>query len=125
MMEIKMIEVRDRSTFIPMMAIRLGWEGDDQDQDRYLLRRAGYGGAMLDSPRDGMQYVILVRLTGGEVSATYDPYGWDTRARTIPTAHRHLIDHWSEVKSGDVVDVEFILGEVKKPKISERLTAPF
>lgn len=36
-------------------------------------------------------------------------------------AHNWIIDHWQELKDGDVVDVQFILGETKEPKVSERL----
>jgi hypothetical protein len=34
--------------------------------------------------------------------------------------HHWLLDHWGEIKSGDVVDVEFILGETATLKVSER-----
>ncbi len=34
--------------------------------------------------------------------------------------HTWLIDHFDEIESGAVVDVEFILGEKPAPKVSER-----
>jgi len=37
------------------------------------------------------------------------------------TAHKYIIDHWVDLKEGDVVDVEFILGEASEKKISQRL----
>lgn len=132
-MEIKLIEVRDVGTMIPMMAIQLAPEEgspnasdamDDVkrlDAERWLLERAGYNERMLLNPMDGDQYILLINLVGGEVNATYDPYGWNTNARTIPVVHNHLIDHWSEVASGDVVDVEVLLGVTTTPKVSERL----
>jgi len=44
-------------------------------------------------------------------------------ARTMLEAHRHVAAHWNELQSGDVVDVEFILGETAAPKVSERVDA--
>jgi hypothetical protein len=35
-------------------------------------------------------------------------------------AHDHIMRHWSTLKDGDVVDVEYILGEAATPKTSER-----
>jgi hypothetical protein len=42
----------------------------------------------------------------------------------MPVAHDWIRAHFDELEDGDVVDVEFILKEKPKPKISERLTAP-
>ena len=36
-------------------------------------------------------------------------------------AHRHIQYSWDELESGDVVDVEYILGESKFKKVSERI----
>ena len=36
------------------------------------------------------------------------------------TAHEHIILNWDQLKDGDVIDVEFILGETKVKKDSER-----
>ena len=38
------------------------------------------------------------------------------------SAHRHIELNWDTLNSGDVIDVEFIRGEVDAPKVSERLT---
>jgi hypothetical protein len=40
----------------------------------------------------------------------------------MPEAHKYIIEHWYDLKTGDVVDVEFALGESEKPKLSERIT---
>ena len=37
-------------------------------------------------------------------------------------AHLWLENHWDEAKSGQVIDVEFLLGERAEPKESERLS---
>jgi hypothetical protein len=40
----------------------------------------------------------------------------------MPVSHNYIIDHFDELADGDVVDVEFILGEKPAKKVSERLT---
>jgi hypothetical protein len=49
----------------------------------------------------------------------YDPYDW-RGARTKPNAHLWITEHWHEIADGDVIDVQFILGETAVPKCSER-----
>ena len=46
----------------------------------------------------------------------------DHPRRTMPTAHKWIIENWDELEHGQVVDVEFILGIASEPKIAERLT---
>lgn len=55
------------------------------------------------------------------VKAEYDPYSWGP-SRTLRVVHGHIIQHWDELKSGDVIDVEFLLGERPEPKVSEQVT---
>jgi hypothetical protein len=57
-------------------------------------------------------------------SCAYDPYDWPRDPRTKPNAHQYIADHWSTLKDGDVIDVEYLLGETLRPKPSERETAP-
>ena len=106
-MKAKALEIRDEGTFIPALAVDMNPSDDEQ---RYLLRRCGYA-------CDGRPNVILTRLDGSG-KATNDPYEWG--GRTYPVAHNYIIEHWDELKDGDVVDVSFILGESDKPKVSER-----
>lgn len=112
MIDTKVIEIRDRGTFIPAIAVRVsaGLEPDD-----YLLRRAGWG-------CDGHPGVYLFGLHG-EGPARYDPYGWGER--TMHVSHLYMCKHWDDVASGDVVDVEYILGETAQPKQSEAAATPF
>ena len=105
-MEIKLIEVRDRGTFIPALAIRVTSTGDVAGD--WLLRRGGFS-------LNGAS-IILIRLTDCE--AQYDPYDWANR--TMQTAHVWLLEHFEQIESGAVVDVEHILGETPAPKVSER-----
>jgi uncharacterized GH25 family protein len=63
---------------------------------------------------------MLTELAGG--LATNDPSLWSDR--TFAVAHKWIIAHWWDIHPGDVIDVEFILGETKEKKKSERETAP-
>jgi len=115
-MDVKLIEIRDRATFIPAMAVRLFAR---DEEELYLLRRSGYAEVQVTDA--GVEpYVVLCTLDG--VEAHYDPFEWQNR-RTMTTVHQHLIAHWNEVTSGDVVDVEYLLNEVREPKVSERVSS--
>jgi len=116
-MQTKLVEVRDRATFIACIAIKLG--GDTNPDERYLLRRAGYSCEQLDGAEGYEPYVLLTTLDGGRY-CYYDPFDWGNR--TLQTAHRWLIENWDLFISGSVLDVEFVLGEKPNPKLSERHT---
>lgn len=116
-MESKMFEIRDKGTFIPILAIKLS---PGNEADRYLLARAGFG----RSPAEQAGYVMLCQVAGGNGRCVTDVYEWTGPARTYPQAHRYIDAHFDELVSGDVIDVEFILGERPAPKISEREECP-
>ena len=107
-MKSKVLEIRDEGTFISVLAVDMN---PDNEVERYFLRRCGY-------PCDGRPNVLMTNLSADGDPAWNDPYAWGGRTR--PTAHEWIIDHWDELKDGDVVDVSFILGETKEPKLSER-----
>lgn len=114
----KAIEIRDKMTFIPAIAIRLSVPEELNPEDlgeAYLLRRCGF--IRNDTA------VLLVRMTAsGEAgAASYDRFDWPGSSRTMTEAHKWIRERWDEIKSGDVVDVQFILGETTIPKQSERL----
>jgi hypothetical protein len=110
-MEVKCLEIRDANTFIPVICIR---PIPDNAEQRYLLRRDGYRGD------DTERCIIMIDAQCRGVA--YDCYDWTKDTRTKRTAHHYIAEHWLELWDGDVVDVEFILGETETPKISERLT---
>lgn len=107
----KLFELRDRGTFIPILAIRLNM-GQSSERCRYLLGRAGYGTLL----EEQSQHVLLMNLDYPERSHN-SFYDWNDR--TYQTAHQYIIENWSDLESGQVIDVEFILGETDKPKQSE------
>ena len=104
-METKMLEIRDRATCIPAMAVLME---SDVTEERKLLRRAGYGA--------NTNLVMLIYPSIDK--ATYDPYNWGD-SRTLGIAHQEITDKWDTLKSGDIIDVEFILGETREKKPSD------
>jgi hypothetical protein len=121
-MDVKLLEIRDRATMIPVMAVALI---ERNMAEQFLLRRAGFAPENIGPAMDPVpeRYVVLVMLT--DCDAEYDPFSWDRHARTLPVAHQHIIRKWEEITSGDVIDVEYILGVTSEPKVSERLTSPY
>ena len=109
-MTTKLLELRDRATFIPVLAVAC--QSPDSADERYLLRRAGY---VSEDP--AYPSIMLIDLHGGR-RAECDSYAWGDR--TFQVAHQHIVKHWHELVSGDVVDVEHILGETTRAKASER-----
>lgn len=114
-MTTKTFEIRDSATFIPALAIRLD---PSCEEDRYLLARAGFG----RDCRAQRQYIVLFHLVND--IGHWDYLQWEGGTRTMPRAHRYIMDHFDELQSGQVIDVQVILGETKEPKKSERVTAP-
>lgn len=107
-MIVKAIELRDRMTLIPAIAIKLRPENE---KERRILAHAGFGGTIESQEA----YVMLSALRTGQI--TYDTFAWNDR--TFHVAHEYIEKHFDELKSGDVVDVQFILGETKEPAVSE------
>lgn len=101
MREYKFLEIRDRATFIPALAIPIcGY-------DHWLASRAGFG---------DRKYILLTQLS---VSQTHwDPCAWNSR--TMSTAHQYIEIKFDSISNGDVIDVEYILGETKTKKQSEQ-----
>jgi len=104
----KVLEVRDSGTHIPVLAIRL--LAKNGIQNYYVHDRMGY-------PRDGSGIAMILL---NDCNGNCNPYWWGDR--TCATAHHYIYDHFEELNDGDVVDVEFILGEKPSKKVSERLT---
>ncbi len=118
-METKAFEIRDVGTFIPVIATLMlphhSPGSEEGEAEHYLLRRSGYGYG---------SGIMLCRMdaNGGAHQASYDAYGWGG-ASTMSIAQEYMGMHWNELKSGQVIDIEFIAGITNKPKISERLEA--
>ena len=110
MLETKVFEVRDAATFIPVLCVRVNASyrptpGDGPPaRENYLIRRAGYR-------EEG--FVIMTTLSANWDHATYQPSQWADRTRY--NAHVYIEQQWQDLKTGDVIDVRFILGETPVP----------
>lgn len=109
MSEVKCFELRDEGTFIPVICIR---PVPTNEAQRYLMRRDGYQG------NESERCIIMIAAQCRGVA--YDPYDWKD-GRTKGNAHNYITNHWHELADGAVIDVQFIIGETDKPKVSERL----
>lgn len=110
-MQTKFVEIRDEGTRVDAIAIRMS---SDDPIPQYYLRRSGH-------PEDGSSIMLMCVYDG---KATNDPYEWEKvgmSIRTMGNAHNWICEHFDEISDGDVVDVQFLLGETKEPKIAERL----
>lgn len=107
MPEVKMLEIRDRATCIPAMAVALK---DSNPKASRILWRAGF------TP-SGATFIHLTHLSSDE--SHYAPYNWGRNSRTMKEAHDYIAKEWDNIATGDVIDVEFILGESPTPKESE------
>lgn len=131
-MKTKILEIRDDGTYFAVLAVDMNpgppypaYGSFSEDEFKALLedhsarfyhmRRVGY-------PCDGRPNIGITHLSADGKPFWNDPYGWG--GRTYPVAHNYIIEHWDELRDGDVIDVSFILGETKSPKISERVSAP-
>jgi len=126
----KYLEVRDAGTFIPVVAFlpyEVSFAGlsefalSDPARCRvidYGLGRSGWPTVYQSAP----PAIVVVRLDN--VAAKSDPYEWPGGSRTMQAAHEEIRRRWGELRSGDVIDVEFFLGEKPTRKVSEALPAP-
>ena len=104
-MKVKLIELRDRATNISVAAIKMT---PVPGHERSILWHSGF------HPGD---FVFLWDLSKGKIE--YDPYSWGTGSRTMTAAHKWIEKNFDNIKSGDLVDVEVILGEKTEPSKSE------
>src|SRR5665213_17285 len=106
----KTFEVRDKGTFLPVLAVCLV---TDNEGDRYLMARCGYGTTGIAQS----EHIMITRLRG-ESNASADEYHW--RDRTMTIAHQYIRMNFHELENGAVVYVEHINEETPEPKKSER-----
>jgi len=107
------LEIRDRLTSLSVLAVEMK---SDIVIERHHLRRYGFP--------DGDNPLILVsNMDTGETH--FDHFEWrQTSPRTLFYAHKYIADHFGELKTGDVIDVEFLNGETKISKESEYKNTP-
>lgn len=83
----------------------------------YVVVRAA--GGDLHAQKDGyMGSDCIIMIDAGCRGVQNDPYDWNLRTKQV--AHAWIETNWEIIADGDVVDVEFILGESTTKKTSER-----
>ena len=107
-MKTKMIEIRDRLTCIPALAIQMTPFGPVEKQ---FLRRCGY--PMPDGRADGDVLPSVVLMNLSDQKASSDAYDWGDR--TMNAAHLYIERHFDDLRDGQVVDVRVLLGEASEP----------
>lgn len=107
--DVKFLEIRDVGTTIGVMCVATV-STKDPILNKFMWH-AGFGPSQAE--------IIIVKLDGCE--AHYDRHLWNpgSRIRTMQAAHHYIKAHWNELKSGDVVDVEFNNGETVNQKAPE------
>jgi hypothetical protein len=108
-MKVKCLEIRDRSTMLTVMCFKPIPENRAQ---HFLMRHDGWS----CSPTEHLVVVIDTH----KHSAIYDCHEYSGGSRTMPEAHKYIEKNWDTLVDGDVVDVEYILGETETKKVSER-----
>ena len=108
-MTAKTFEVRDKGTFIAVLAVQLE---SGNERDRFLLNRSGFGKTSAGQKR----YVLLYKLYS-DGFATYDAFRWEDS--TTQQAHLYINEYFDGLISGQVIDCEFLRGESRLPKVSE------
>lgn len=105
----KLFEVIDKETLIPVIAIK---PIAMNEVENFLIARAGFSHDI----RIQENYVILVHIRDNK--ATYNPYDW--KGRTMVEAHKYIIKNFDILENCEVLDIEYIVGETKEKKSSER-----
>lgn len=103
----KIFEIKERNAFVLVLCTELSSTNAYQHS---ALGRCGYDVTELPAP------IIMARLDGTGRSLSYPP---DWRDRTFQAAHKHIYENWNKLKEGDIIDVEFIHGEVVTRKEAE------
>lgn len=112
-MKSKIFEIRDRATYIPVLATATNIDACDLVIECCHLKLANYGKY---SP-----LIILTKINSNPLQSAYSPDEWGDR--TMSTAHAYIEEHYNELPSGTVIDVQYILGETKNPVRSEVFNA--
>lgn len=105
-MDTRVLEIRDKGTKINVLCSKPGGLSNGL-AERTMAAINGYS---LGNP-----VVIVTKLSNTQT--LNDAFDWNDR--TMFTAHKYIEENFDKLNDGDVVDVEFILGETTKPKEPE------
>lgn len=107
MLNSKLFEVRGEATFIPLLATKLDpGKTVSAEAEARLLKSSGF------APGRGPQF-LYCQLSSLRVS--YDSAG----SAFLGTAIRYIEANWDTLTSGQVIDVDYILGTRPAPRSSD------
>ena len=104
--ETKIFAIHDVMTLVSMMVQRLVPE---TLQEELILSRAGY--------REIDNYFFFSTFRDEMGEFTYDVYKLENQ-RSFGTAARYIKQNWDELESGELIDIEYILGEIDEDQIT-------
>ncbi len=104
----KVFEVRDNATNIGVIATKMQPEVPQED---YQLARNGF-------PLEGEALIMVTKMS--DCRSNWDAFKWRDGTRTMFEAQRYIAEHFHELKTGDVIDVRYILGEADAPAPSDK-----
>lgn len=127
-MEVKLFEVLDRGTVISVIVNKL--------LASHTIREEHKEGASMPFAREilllqhsglnmtGSYTTMLSYIGSGYARSEIDPHRWQDgiHDRTLFTAHNFIDENWDTLTSGDIVDVEVILGEKSEPSPTQMST---
>lgn len=106
----KFFEVRDKATTASVMCIQMDLMKVLYTQGERSVRIASRAGYAFNPT-----CILFHPMAHDKIK--YDPCEWGDR--TYQVAHDYIIKNWETLESGDIVDVEYILGERDKPKTTD------
>ena len=86
MLEMKMLEIRDSATYIPVLAIKM------RPSEKSSIEEAGIDSCHLQRTGYSLDQALVALMRLDPVRAEYDPFSWDpgSAIRTMREAHRYI-----------------------------------
>lgn len=114
-MQSKLFEIRDRLTMISVAATLMVPDPKNK-QETYLMHKAGFPPKEQRLVKSEGPWVYLLNID----TATASPYPHSWGGMTMPKAHDFIAKNFHKLEHGDVIDIEWLRGEVEFPKRAER-----
>jgi hypothetical protein len=110
MSQIKILQIRDSGTFIPIVALKLDPFASGNDQEFKLFRSVGHAEPvylMFD-----LGQVEDVKAFSSQKTWSYEPMS------THGASLQELINNWDNYQNGDIIQAGVLTGRVKEPQES-------
>ena len=117
----KYFEVRDVGTRMVLMCFKFDAANEDE---RHLVGLSGFGTLIFGQNYYTLYYWPVDDGSSIRPAASYDIQNWHPAiigSRTQYLAMKIVEKHWSQLCSGDVIDIEYAIGETTLPKCHDNL----